>query len=344
MRSVGYARTGEIETLELFSAVEPQEPGEGEVRIRIHRSGVNPTDWKSRRGALHIPIPQGGYQVPHHDGAGVVDKLGKGVKSLVKGQRVWVWQAAYRRLGGTSQDYVVISASRVEPLPDGVSFDTGACLGIPFMTAHRALTVSEGGPAQLSRGALVGYKVLVAGGAGAVGNAAIQLARWAGATVVATVSGPEKEKLARAAGADHVINYKTQDVAAEVRTIASDGVDIIVEVSAVVNAGLDAKVIKPNGVIAIYANDGGNDLHIPVRETMTSNARYQFILIYTVTEAAKVQAAKAIGHALQDGAVAVGDERGVPVHHYRLNQTRQAHAALEKGGIVGRVVIDLTQD
>lgn len=343
MRAVGYSQTGAPEVLQMLNIPGTPHPEAGEVCVRILRSGVNPTDWKSRKGALHIPIPKDGYQIPHHDGAGVVVAVGAGVNQQMIGKRVWVWQAAYRRLGGTAQEFVVLPISRVEPLPDPVSFDTGASLGIPYMTAHRALTVCEGGPDRLSPGALAGYVVLVAGGAGAVGHAAIQLATWAGATLITTVSSAEKERLARAAGAVNVINYKVEDVAQRVRAIAPAGLDIVVEVSSVANMALIKETLKPNGVISIYANDGGNELTLPVREWMTLNARFQFVLIYTITEQAKRLAADAIGAALLDGAIGTGEVRGMPVQHYALDAVRDAHRRLEDGALTGRVIVDVAE-
>lgn len=341
VNAIGYAKTGDVEVLERFALAEMPEPQAGEVRVRIARSGVNPTDWKSRRGAVHMPIPAGQHQVPHHDGAGRIDKIGAGVDPALLGARVWTWLAAYRRLGGTAQEVIVIPAAQVEPLPDAVSYDVGASLGVPYMTAHRALTVGEDGPARLAPASLDGKVVLVSGGAGAVGHAAIQLAKWAGAMVITTVSGPEKAALAKAAGAHHIVNYKSEDAAGRIRAIAPDGVDIIVEVSIAANLRLNVAVIKFNGVIAIYSNDGGNDLHISVRETMTLNARLQFVLIYTISDAAKRAAADAVGSALRDGAIGTGEAAGMPLHHFALDAVKDAHAALERGGLIGRVIVDV---
>ena len=315
------------------------DPGPGEVRVRIHRSGVNPTDWKSRRGSGQ-PTPVDPPQVPNQDGSGVVDAVGTGVDAALAGQRVWIWEAAYQRPEGTAQEYAIVPARQVVLLPDWASFDLGACLGVPFLTAHRALTVAEDGPPELSAGALSGRTVLVAGGAGAVGNAAIQLARWADATVISTVSSPAKAQLAAAAGADHVLDYRQQDVVAEVRKIAPAGVHSIVEVAPAANAGIDAAVLGANGSVAIYANDGGDAMSLPVRQLMGPNARWQFVLLYTVPEPAKARAVDLVSAAVLAGAVRVGDEVGLPLHRYALAETSLAHAAVEKS-VVGRVIIDL---
>jgi NADPH:quinone reductase len=210
MRAITYTRLGDPSVLELVERPIP-EPGEGEVRIRVIVSGVNPTDWKSRSGTAAASLTES--TVPNHDGAGVVDKLGAGVTALSVGDRVWVTLAGDGRpAGGTAQEYTVVPAARVFRLPDAADFELGASVGIPGATAHRALTVAEDGPARLQSEALSGRVVLVAGGAGGVGNSAIQLARWAGATVIATVSGDAKAILAAAAGAHHVFNYKDSSI------------------------------------------------------------------------------------------------------------------------------------
>ncbi len=340
MRAVVYTRTGDPDVL---TAIDKPivEPGPGEVRVRMHRSGVNPTDWKSRRGAAP-DTPVDPPQVPGQDGAGVVDAVGAGVPAALRGLRVWVWEAAWQRPEGTLQEYALVPEKQVVTLPDSASFDLGAALGIPFLTAHRCLTVNEDGPQRLGPGALSGRTVLVAGGAGAVGNATIQLARWADATVITTVSSPEKALLAAAAGADHVIDYRRQDVEAEVRRIAPHGVNTIAEVSPAANAALDSAVIAPNGAVAVYATDGGPELTLPVRALMTPNARWQFVLVYTEPHDAKVRSVEDVSAAVLDGAVRVGREAGLPLHHFPLAEAAAAHAAVE-GSVIGKVLVDLSQ-
>jgi NADPH:quinone reductase len=318
------------------------DPGPGDVRVRIHRSGVNPTDWKSRRGTESGAAVQP-PQVPNQDGSGVVDAVGQGVEVALLGLRVWVWEAAHLRpAGGTAQEYAVVPARHVVLLPDVASFDLGASLGVPFLTAHRCLTVTEDGPTRLGPGTLEHRTVLVAGGAGAVGNAAIQLARWSDATVITTVSNPKKANLAARAGADHVIDYTRQDVVAEVRAIAPNGVNTIVEVSPAVNASIDADVLARHGSVAVYANTGGSTLELPVRPSMAPNARWQFVLVYNAPEDWRVRALEDVAAAVLDGAARVGDEAGLPLHHYPLEQAAEAHAAVENGA-VGKVIIDVLQ-
>src|SRR5579875_2516826 len=297
MRSIVYRSTGDPDVLELVDAPVP-EPGPGEVRVRIHRSGVNPTDWKSRRGSSSGE-PVDPPQTPNQDGSGVVDAVGEGVETALVGLRVWVWEAAHQRPYGTAAEYAVVTQRHVVLMPDAGSHDLGASLGVPFITAHRCLTVAEEGPLRLGPGALAGRHVLVSGGAGAVGNAAIQLARWSDATVITTVSSPQKAQLAAAAGADHVINYRDQDVVAEIRKIAPHGVHCVVEVAAAQNAGIDAQVLAPNASVAVYANNGGDEVTLPIRPLMQPNARWQFVLLYTAPAAAKVTAVEDIDAAMR---------------------------------------------
>jgi NADPH2:quinone reductase len=243
---------------------------------------------------------------------------------------------------GTAQEYTLVPAERVFPLPDSADFELGASIGIPGATAHRALTVAEDGPSRLERGALGERTVLVAGGAGAVGNAAIQLARWAGATVIATVSGDAKAQLARRAGADHVINYRDADAAEQIRRVAPGGVDVIVEVAAGSNADLDQSILKPRGTIAIYANDGGVPFAPDVRANMGLNTRYQFVLLYTVGWDRIADAAADLNQAIEDGAFRVGEQSGVPVHRFDLDNVAAAHDAVERGA-VGKVLVTVDE-
>jgi NADPH:quinone reductase len=336
MRAITYASLGDASVLEVVEKPVP-EPGDGEVRLRLVASGVNPTDWKSRSGAFGGDLTEA--TVPNHDGAGVVDALGPGVTNFGVGDHVWVTLAGDgRAAGGTAQEFTLVPTQRVFALPAGADFDLGASIGIPAVTAHRALTVVEDGPARLQPGVLRDRTVLVAGGAGAVGNAAVQLARWAGAQVIATVSGEPKARLAGAAGAHHVVNYKETGAAETIRRLAPGGVDLVVEVAAGANAELDLAVLRPRGTISIYANDGATPFNIDVRRNMGLNTRYQFVLLYTVGWDRITAAAADINEAIQDGGFRVGEQAGLPLHRYRLEEAAAAHAAVEHGA-VGKVLI-----
>ncbi|HEX2023893.1 MAG TPA: NADPH:quinone reductase [Acidimicrobiales bacterium] len=338
MKSVVYRRTGGPDVLELVERPDP-EAGPGEVLVKVAVSGVNPTDWKNRRGKSpgeSLPFSE---VVPNQDGAGTVVAVGDGVDEARVGQRVWLWESQWERADGTAQELVAIPGRQAVPLPEGASFDLGASLGIPALTAHRCLTVGTDGTDTIGPGSLYDRFVLVAGGAGAVGHAAIELAKWAGATVVTTVSSPEKAELATAAGADHVVNYRSGQPADEIRKAAPDGVDLIVEVAPVANAELDRAVLASDGTVGVYAS-GEGDLTVPVRWAMRINARYQFVLVYTVPERAKLQAVHDVEAAVAAGALRVGADAGVPLHRFPLEQTADAHAAVEEK-VVGKVLIDV---
>ena len=337
MRAVVFTEPGPSDVLRVVERDRP-EPGQGEVRVRLVRAGVNPTDWKRRQNPLDFD-----EVTPGQDGAGLVDAVGAGVEGLAVGDRVWLVLAQRGRAHGTAAEFTVQPASHVAPLPDGASFDLGASLGVPAVTAHRALTTGEFGPSRLGPGTLDGMTVLVAGGAGAVGNAAIQLARWSGATVVTTVSGPEKGALATAAGAHHVVNYRQGGTEAAILAVAPAGVDLVVEVAPAQNNELDVAVTKVHGTVAIYANNGGDELTVALRSIFSKNLRYQFLILFTLDERLLQAAVEDISDALLAGALRVGEDAGVPLHHYPLDQTAAAHDAVERGA-VGKVLLDIAAD
>jgi NADPH2:quinone reductase len=333
-----YTETGGPEVLTFVERPDPT-PGAGEVLVRIAVSGVNPTDWNARTGAGPGKPAAFPEVVPNQDGSGTIVGVGDEVDPDRVGERVWVWEAARNRANGTAQELVALPASHAVPLPEGASFDLGASIGIPALTAHRCLTVGAEGPTTLGPHMLEGRTVLVAGGAGAVGHAAIELAVWSGANVITTLSTPEKEQLASAAGAHHVVNYRSPGAEDVVRAAAPDGVDVVVEVAPATNAALDAAVIAPNGTVAIYA-DEPDDLAIDVGSAMTTNTRYQIVLVYTMPAVAKQQAIRDVQDAVATGALRVGAGNGLPLHRFPLEQTAHAHAAVENNA-VGKVLIDV---
>jgi len=266
---------------------------------------------------------EGWFQIPHHYGAGVVDAVGDGVDPARVGERVWVLLAAFRQPWGTAAEYTVLPAERAVRLPDGASFELGANLGVPAVTAHRCL---------FADGPLDGRTVLVAGGAGAVGHFAIQLARRAGATVITTVSSPEKATLAADAGAHHVVNYRSEDAAARIREAAPGGVDRVVEVALAANLRLDLDVAAPNASIVTYAAEP-TPPSLPTRELMTRNLLLRFVLLYTVPAEAHTAAAEGITDALEAGALTP-----LPTTSYPLDEVAAAQDAVERGA-VGKVVV-----
>lgn len=333
MRSVVYSENGPSSVLRLVER-ELDSPAPGEVRVRVSRSGVNPADWKVRAGFL---FPPSGDVVPNLDGSGTIDKLGDGVVRFKVGDRVWVSSEFALPRGGTAQEFVVLPVERVFRLPDDVDFDLGASLGVPTFTAHRALS-SIAGLEHIYPGALAGATVLVSGGAGAVGHAAIQLGRYAGAKIIATVSSPEKVTLAERAGADHVINYRVSGAADLIRDAAPGGVDGIVEVAIGSNANLDRASLKLGGTVAIYSNDGAGDTAPDLLSFMQLNARFQLIALPALPREYFERAAQDLWTAMDR--LRVGEVNGLPLHHFSLADTAAAHDAVASG-VVGRVLVDV---
>jgi NADPH2:quinone reductase len=325
MLAIRYEETGPADVLR-FGEVEAPVPGPGEVRVRVRVSGVNPTDYKARSGGSLGRSHPSPFQIPGQDGAGVVDAVGDGVDAGRLGERVWVYFAAWRRRWGTAAQWTVVPAEQAVPLPDGASDELGASLGIPALTAHRCL---------FADGPIADRTVLVAGGAGAVGHTAIELARWTGAHVVATVSSEEKAQLARAAGAHATVNYRDRDATERVRAAAPDGVDRIVEVALARNLDLDIAVSAPHAVIASYANNGGDVAAVPIRRFMLPNMSLRFVLVYTMPQEALRRAVAEVSDAVQAGALTT-----LPLHRFPLERAAEAHVALENGA-VGKVLIDV---
>jgi len=333
MRAAAYREQGPSSVLRIVERPIPTATP-GDVVVRLHRAGVNPTDWKFRSGALAMSFPE---VIPGQDGAGVVHEVGDGVSGLRVGQPVWVHLCQHDRPGGTAAEYTVQPAHHVVALPEP-DFDLGASLGVPALTAHRMLTCGE--VDRLAPGALDGVTVLVAGGAGAVGNAAIQLARWAGATVITTISSEEKAVLATAAGAHHALNYRESGIADRIRALAPEGVDHIVEVAPHDNLTLDIEVARNHATIGFYANNGGPEATINLRDAFSKNLRLQGAILYALLPAQLAAAVDDVSAAVAAGALGVGEERGLPLHHFLLDRAGEAHDAVERGTI-GKVLLDL---
>ena len=314
MIAATYSQTGGTDVLEVRE-VETPAPGPGEVRVKLEVAGVNPTDVKSRAGATGSV--DFAFQVPGQDGAGVVDAVGEGVARTWIGERVWVYLAAFQRQWGTAAQYTVVPLGHAVPLGDA-SFDLGASLGVPALTAYHCL---------FADGPLEGRRVLVAGGAGAVGHAAIELAKWAGAEVVTTVSSPAKAELASAA--DVIVNYREDGAAEKIGKV-----DRIVEVALGPNLELDLAVANPNAVIFTYAADTPS-AEVPIRRLMTANLTLRFMLLYTIPRDALEAAVAGVSKAVAAGALTT-----LPLHRFTLEETAAAHEAVESGA-VGKVVIDV---
>lgn len=324
MKAALYTKTGPSSVLSVEEVPTPG-PGPGEVRVKVALSGVNPTDWKSRSGATGTD--PSAFQVPHHDGAGVIEAVGPGVSEHRVGERVWVYLAAAGNQWGTAAEYCVVPAERAQPLPPDAPDELGACLGVPAVTAAHCLLVglAEG------RAGLRGARVLVAGGAGAVGHYAIELAKHAGAWVATTVSSDEKAELAKAAGADLVVNYKASGAAEALRD-ASPRFDRIVEVALGANLDLDLAVSGPGTLVAVYASETADPV-LPTRRLMAANLSIHWALLYGVPKAELHSAVHWTGEALAQGALSP-----LPVHVFPLVEVAAAQDAVERG-VIGKVLV-----
>jgi NADPH2:quinone reductase len=324
MRAAWYDRQGDPDDVLQVGDVDKPTPAAGEVLVRVYASGVNPSDTYGRRGTqAPMAFPR---IIPHQDGSGVIEAVGDGVPPERVGERVWVYEATWNRPGGTAAEYTTVPAQRAVRLPDNVDFDAGACLGIPALTAHRAV---------FADGPVTGQTVLVTGGAGAVGSAAIQLATWGGASVISTVSSAEKGQVATESGADHVLNYKTQDIVAEVKRLTGGaGVARIVDVDFGGNLPISLQIASLSGVIASYATRGNTEPTVPFRALMQKNLLVHAILVYTMPESAKAVGAAEVTRALEEGAL-----RPVIGARLPLERIAEAHAAVEQGRIIGNVVL-----
>ena len=321
MKACWYERTGPPEEVLEYGEIPNHEPGPGELRLRVHVSGVNPGDVKKRQDAfaLGLPFPR---IVPHSDGAGVVESVGPGVTNSWIGTRVWCFGAQTYRPFGTAAEFCCLPVENVVRLPDHVTFKQGALLGIPGLTAHEAVYAA---------GSVSRKTVLVQGGAGAVGSVAVLLAKRAGANVIASVRKPEDEVTALRAGADHVV-LGGADVVQQVLQAAPRGVDHIVEVAFGANIEDDVELLAPDGSIAAYASDRDAPT-LPFWPLVFKNVRLCFLGSDDFPAERKRQAAVELTAAASEGWV------GLPiVETYDLSQVAEAHARVELGG-AGRVVI-----
>ena len=321
MQAAGYRTRGPSSVIEVGEIPTPG-PGPGEVRVRMQFAGVNPTDWKFRAAGppLHYDI-----QVPCHDGSGTIEAVGSGVDPVRIGERVWVFLAADQRPWGTAAQYCVVPSRQAIALPPGVSGEFAAAIGVPFLTAHSCL---------FQDGPIDGQTIIIAGGAGAVGNAAIQLAVRAGAHVITTVSSDEKAGLAAKAGAQVIVNYREPDATERIRSAARAGVDRIIEVALGANLDLDLAVLAPHSTIVTYASEA-KDPVIPTRALMTLNATLKYVILYGFTQPMISAGVDDITTALTENALIP-----LPFHHFSLSDTAAALDAVE-GGAIGKVLIDI---
>ena len=325
MRRYVLAPDGDRFRLDLEQVADPQ-PAAGEVLVRVKASGVNPSDVKSRAGLrAKMSWPR---VIPQSDGAGVIEAIGAGVDPARVGERVWLWNGQWQRPFGTAAEYIALPSFQAPYLPNGVPYEAGACLGIPAMTAHRCV---------FADGPVAGQTILVTGGAGAVGHYAIQLARWGGAKVIATVSGSDKAAHAKAAGADYIVNYKTDDVAQVVKDITKgQGADRAIEVEFGGNLATTLACLKTNGVIATYASSAVMEPKLPFYPMMFQGITLRMVLVYILPEPARRQSIQDINQALVQGALVHAIAESYP-----LDRIVAAHQAVESGKAVGNVVVTI---
>jgi NADPH:quinone reductase len=327
MRAALYERTGPAAEVLSVREVPTPDAGAGEVRVKVAYSGVNPSDVKSRAGlrSKTLAFPQ---IIPHSDGAGVIDQVGSGVDASRIGERVWLWNGAWGRANGTAAQFITLPSAQAVQLPDAISLAAGACLGIPALTALHGV-VMDGGVA--------GKVVLVAGGAGAVGHYAIQFAKMMGAArVITTVSSEAKAALARSAGADVVVNYKTEDVAqACLAATGGRGVDRIIEVDFAANAARDFAAVRAEGDIVVYGS-GAAEVAVPFFPAILKNVRVRFYIVYNLNAADRERANAALSGFLRSNALIHNVALELP-----LTDIAQAHTLVERGEIIGNVVLKL---
>lgn len=325
MRAAYYERTGPARDVLRVGEVPTPEPGAGEVRVRLACSGVNPSDVKARAGVRSSELPFERI-IPHSDGAGEIDAVGDGVDPARIGERVWVWNAAWGRAHGTAAEYVALPQAQAVRLPDAVDPATGACLGIPALTAFHAVHCNGG---------VEGATLLVAGGAGAVGHGAIEIARAAGAgRILSTVSSPEKAAIAAAAGADVTIDYRTEDTAARIAALTDDaGVDRIIEPALASNIALDLQAIRRGGLVVVYGSDA-LEAAIPFFPAILAHVRLQFFIVYTLAEPDRAAAIAGVTALLEQGALQPRVAATLP-----LDRVAEAHELVESGEAVGNVIL-----
>ncbi|HEY9039259.1 MAG TPA: NADPH:quinone reductase [Roseovarius sp.] len=328
MRAAWYSRFGAPADVIELGEIDTPVPGPGEVRVRLAYSGVNPSDAKARSGTrpgvTKPPFPR---VIPHSDGSGVIDAVGDGVDGGRVGQPVWIWNGQWQRAFGTAAEYICLPEAQVVAMPDGLDPQIGAVLGIPGLTAAHTV---------LGSGDITGQTVLISGGAGAVGHNAVQLAKWAGAHVIATCSAGSMEHV-RAAGADAVFDYAAPDLAAQIMDAAgTGGIARAIEVEFGVNAPLLAEVMAPNGTIAAYGSGKDMTPTLPFGPLLFKALKIDITLIYILPE---IERAKAIDHL--HSALSAGALKPAIDTIYDLQECAEAHEAVMTPGRAGAVLLKI---
>ena len=325
MKAIYFEKTGGASDVLVFGEREVPELGQGDVLVRVHASGVNPSDVKKRAG-YQAPGFVDGFVIPHSDGAGVIEAVGEGVPGSRMGERVWVYQAQFGRHMGTAAEYVVVPSERASHLPDNAGYDVGACLGIPVMTAHRCVYLQSG---------VKGATVLVTGASGRVGYYAVQWAKLAGATVIGTAGSPARVEIARDSGADLVLDYNADNVVEAVMDYTGGkGLDRIIDVEFGLNVHDSAQMLKVNGVVASYSSSKLPEPSIPFYPLMFKNITLRTVLVYNMPEPAKTAAMADISKVLENQQL-----KHRIAQRFKLEETAKAHQAIEAGSLDGCVVV-----
>jgi NADPH2:quinone reductase len=323
MRAAFYERTGPAREVLVVGEMPAAEPGPGQVRVAIKTSGVNPSDVKARAGSRPMLASR---ITPQSDGGGVIEKVGSGVPGERVGQRVWLWNGQWKRALGTCAEFITLPVEQAVAMPDPLTFEAAACLGIPALTAYRALATDGGVKDKL---------VLVTGGAGAVGHYAVQMAKLMGAAkVITTVSTPAKADHARAAGADEVINYRTENVAESIRALThGQGVDRVVEVDITGNAGLYPVIMARDGLIAAYGSSS-QEIKLLFSPLILTGAAIRFFIVYELAPKVRAEAIEQLTRWINEGRL-----RHAVAARYPLDRIVDAHEAVERGTHIGNVVV-----
>lgn len=328
MKAAWYEELGAARDVLVVDETAVPTVGAGEVLVRVYASGINPSDVKQRSGWGGLKM-RSARVIPHNDGAGIIEAVGDGIAEERIGQRVWIYKATFPRAMGTAAEYVVIPSEQAVVLPDNTRFAEGACLGVPAMTAHHCV---------FKDGTVKDQNILVTGGAGAVGNYAIQLAKRGGAQVITTISSAAKAEVAKAAGANYVINYKTEDVVDAVQNITGKrtAIDRVIEVDFASNLKTNLAILKPNGAIATYASDSEYNPQIPFYSLAYKNLTVHYVLVYVMSDLAHKAAIEDITSCLETGTL-----QHQVARHYTLDQIAEAHEMQESGTMIGNLVLDV---
>jgi NADPH2:quinone reductase len=325
MQAAFYLKQGPARDVLQIGEQPTPEPGPGEVRVRLRTSGANPSDWKSRGGgrgaAMAWPLI-----IPHSDGAGDIDKVGAGVANRV-GERVWIWNGQWGRPHGTAAEYIVVPSALAAPLPAQIGYAEGACLGIPALTALQAVRLADLTPAST---------VMVAGGAGSVAHYAIQFAKMRGARVITTVSGPEKAAHARKAGADEIVNYRSENVGERVKALSDGrGVDALIELDLATNGADYPNVLRSHATVVVYGM-AKSEATLPAIWLMRNSIALKLFLVYDLSVADRDACLAELGALLRSNRLIHTLGRRLP-----LRDIATAHELSERGQVIGNIVLDI---